>query len=99
MAEIKWTEQAINDIEAIADYITRDSENYAKMHVKKIYDSVTRLSQFPESGRIVPEINKKEIREILLGTYRIIYRFKHNVVEILTIYHSSRLLNQELLSV
>ena len=96
MAKIKWTEQALGDVEAIASYIARDSSYYAKMHVQRIFESVRRLEKFPESGRIVPEINKAEIREVILGNYRIIYRYRKNTVEIITVYHSAKLLNIDL---
>ena len=93
MAEIKWTEQALDDAESIASYIARDSFFYAQAHAQRIFETVKRLEHFPESGRIVPEINKSEIREIILGNYRIIYRYRNNIVEIITVYHASRLLN------
>ncbi len=93
MAQVKWTAQALGDIDAISEYIARDSKYYARIFVSKVFDSVIRLEVFSESGRIVPEINQMNIREILLGNYRIIYRLKENLIEILTVYHCSRLLN------
>jgi toxin ParE1/3/4 len=95
MAKIKWTPQSMEDIEAIAEYIARDSTRYAGMFAVKVFDAVERLELFPESGRIVPELNRKEIKEVILGNYRIIYRIKRNIVEILTVYHSARLLEVE----
>jgi len=68
------------------------------IHVKTVFDAVQRLGLFPESGRVVPEFEKSEIREIILGNYRIIYRYSPDLVEILTVYHSSRLLNDETVS-
>ena len=62
---------------------------------KKVFEVIERLESFPESGRIVPELNRKKIREIILGNYRIIYRIKKDIVEILTVYHSARLLETE----
>jgi len=50
---------------------------------------------FPGSGRIVPEIDRGEIREIKSGNYRIIYRLKGDADEIITVYHSSRLLDEK----
>ena len=94
MAEIRWTLQALDDVEAIANYIARDSTHYAQMFVVKTFEAVWQIEKSPESGRIVPEINQKNIREILLGNYRIIYRLKDDFIEILTVYHSSRLLNK-----
>lgn len=93
MAQIKWTPQSLDDVEAIANFIARDSECYARMFVVKIFDAAERLELFPESGRIVPELNRKEIREVIFGSYRIIYRIRDKLVEILTVYHSSRLLD------
>ncbi len=95
MAEIRWTEQALNDVEAIAAFIARDSDHYARLFVRKIFDVVNRLNMFPGSGRIVPEIDRSEIREIISGNYRIIYRLKGDAVEIITVYHSSRLLDEK----
>ena len=94
MAELKWTEQALSDVEAIAIYIARDSTFYAQAFAQKIFDTVQQLEIFPESGRMVPELNQQNIREIVIGSYRVIYRVKNNYVEILTVYHSSRLLNK-----
>lgn len=74
MAEIRWTVQALDDVEAIANYIARDSAHYAQFFATKIFDAVKRIEIFPESGRVVSEINQQDIREILLGNYRIIYR-------------------------
>lgn len=59
----------------------------------KVFDAVRRLESFPESGRIVPEIKQQNILEIILGNYRIIYRLKDDCAEILTVYHSARLLD------
>src|SRR3990172_11925852 len=89
----KWTLQSLEDIEAIANFITRDSGYYARMFTKKVFEAVDRLELFPESGRVVPELNRKEIREVIIGNYRIIYRIRGELVEILTVYHSSRLLD------
>ena len=83
MATIKWTPQSLGDIEAIADFIARDSDYYALMFTEKVFDTVERLKLFPESGRMVPELNRKKIREIIFGNYRIIYRIKEELVEIL----------------
>ncbi|MBI5043719.1 MAG: type II toxin-antitoxin system RelE/ParE family toxin [Nitrospirae bacterium] len=95
MAKIKWTPQSLEDAEAISNFIARDSTYYASMFTVKVFEAVEKLELFPESGRIVPELNRKEIREIILGNYRIIYRVKKDVVEILTVYHSARLLETE----
>jgi plasmid stabilization system protein ParE len=95
MAEIRWTLQALDDVESIANYIARDSSYYAQMFAIKTFDAVQRIEIFSESGRVVPEINQENIREIILGNYRIIYRLRADCAEILTVYHSVRLLNKD----
>ncbi|MFH1097990.1 MAG: type II toxin-antitoxin system RelE/ParE family toxin [Candidatus Desantisbacteria bacterium] len=91
MAKIKWTPQSLEDIDGIANFIGRDSNYYAQSFIAKTFETVEHLEIFPESGRIVPELNRKEIRELIFGNYRIIHRIKENLVEILTVYHSARL--------
>ncbi|MDP2277680.1 MAG: type II toxin-antitoxin system RelE/ParE family toxin, partial [Nitrospirota bacterium] len=88
----KWTPQSLDDVESITNFIARDSPCYAGIFTVKVFEAVERLELFSESGRIVPELNRKEIREVIMGNYRIIYRIKEEIVEILTVYHSARLL-------
>lgn len=93
MAEIRWALQAADDLEAIAQFISLDSPHYANLFVLNVLEAVKRLVQFPASGRIVPEKNDRTLREIILGNYRIVYRVREDIVEILTVHHSSRLLS------
>ncbi len=92
MAILKWTPQALADVEANADFIAKDSVYYAQIFARKVFKTVDKLTTFPMLGRIVPEINSENIREIILGNFRIIYRVDEDVIEILTVYHSARLL-------
>ena len=93
MAEIRWTQQASDDLEAITEFIANDSEFYAQLFAIDVLEAIDRLVDFPESGRIVPEADNLIIREIILGNYRIVYRFRKETVEILTVYHGARLLD------
>ena len=93
MVEVRWTPQAADDLEVIADFISVDSSNYASLFVIDVLDATQRLENFPRSGRIVPESNDPIIREIILGNYRIVYLVKPDLVEILTVYHGTRLLD------
>ena len=93
MAEVRWTTQAADDLELIAEFIAHDSPHYASLFVVDVLTAVERLERFPESGRIVPEKNDPKVREIILGNYRIVYRRRADVAEILTIHHGARLLD------
>ena len=93
MVEINWTELALQDIDNIAEFISKDSLKYAKIQVQLFFDRVKVLHSQPELGRIVPEISNKKIRELIIGNYRIVYRIvSSQKIDILTIYHSRRLL-------
>ena len=83
----------MNDLEAIADFIAVDSAHYASLLVIDVMMAVERLTAFPLSGRILPELNDPAVREIILGNYRIAYRVRDELVEVLTVYHGARLLD------
>ncbi len=91
MSEVIWTENALEDLEAIMMFISKDSSYYAKIFYDKIFGVVDNLADYPLMGRVVPEFDDDEIREIIQGNYRIIYRAKENseIVEILTIHHGA----------
>jgi len=98
MATVNWTKQAISDVEQIAATISEDSIKYAKIQVGIFFDRVKILEAFPMSGRKVPEIGNDKIREVLSGSYRIIYKINSaEQVTILTVYHSKRLLHLKIL--
>ncbi len=84
--KVEWTQLAQDRVFDIAAYISQDSFNEAEKWVDRIFDYVKRLSTFPESGRNIPELpSRKEIRELIFGNYRIIYRIEQNTAYILTV--------------
>jgi addiction module RelE/StbE family toxin len=90
MAEVIWAPTALDDIESIAEYIARDSGDMASIFVKRLFEATDRLKEFPLSGRIIPEINKPDCREILYGSYRIMYHLDNNNVWITGVIHGAR---------
>jgi len=91
MVKINWTTQAEEDLQSIFEYIKRDSEYYAIMQIEKIIEATDILILFPLSGKIVAESKNENIREIIKGNYRIIYRiFSETEIDILTIHHGAR---------
>ncbi len=70
--KINWSPLSLDRILEIAKYIAEDKPGASNNWIESVFKSVERLVKFPESGRIVPEIKRSEIREILLGNYRII---------------------------
>lgn len=88
---IVWSPLALERVEDIVQYIAEDKPGAAVEWVDGIFDAVERLSDFPESGRVVPEVGGRRIREVIFGTYRIIYSVRDQV-DILTVRRSSQLL-------
>jgi addiction module RelE/StbE family toxin len=86
-----WSPQSLDDLESIRAYIAQDSPVYADLVVRRLVAAVERLRGFPESGRSVPERNDPRIREILERPYRIVYRVLPGQVEIVMVFHASRL--------
>ena len=92
MTRIVWSPQALGDLESIRDYIAHDSPRYADLVVRRLVAAVGRLEMFPQSGRIVPERNREDLREIVVRPFRIVYRSGAGVVEIVTVFRASRLI-------
>lgn len=93
--DVVWTENAISDLLAIKDFISQDSARRADSWISELYRAGLSLADFPERGRIVPEFDKKDIRELLIENYRIVYRVKILKVEILTVFDGHRQLSKK----
>lgn len=87
-----FSNRALSDIEAIADYIAADSPAYARTVVRKIFQATRNLAQFPRSGRKVPEFNGEDLREVFVYSYRVIYRIKPDRIEVAAVVHGKRML-------
>ncbi len=81
---------ALNQIEAIRDYLSRTSPDYARRVVERLVNRSEQIASFPRSGRIVPEYEIDEVREVIESSYRLIYLIKEDQVEILAVIHTSR---------
>lgn len=78
MARLIWTEPALNDLEAIAEYIALDKPEAAKSFVAKVFKAAERLTQFPKSGSVPPELKRLPYRQIVVSPCRIFYRIAGN---------------------
>lgn len=94
MVKINWTTQAKNDLISIAEFIGKSSRKYARIQIQRIRERTRQLKEYPNSGRVVPELENPRIRELILGNYRIIYCLVSDErIDILTVHHSAQLLN------
>lgn len=92
--KLVWSPLAFTQAEEISGYIAEDNPIAAEKWLMGLFDEVERLADYPESGRHVPEIRRPEIRELVYGEYRIIYRIRAATVAILTVRHGRRLLSE-----
>ena len=88
--EIVWTEPAEADLSEIFDYIARDTQVYAERFVDRIIEAVSKLIDHPHMGRLVPEAERDNVRELIYRGYRIIYLVQAETIFVLTIVHGSR---------
>ena len=88
--KVEWSKPDDDDLYNIKEYITSDSSYYARQFVNKILSATKKLQEFPMIGRVVPDQDDENIRELIFQSYRIIYRIKKKCIQILAIIHGSR---------
>ena len=88
--KVHWTNTALDQLQSIHDYIAGNSPYYAKRMVDRITRRSIQISQFPLSGRKVPEYDIGQIREVLEADYRIIYYIKSDGIDVLAVFHGSQ---------
>jgi plasmid stabilization system protein ParE len=93
MAEVRWSPQAADDLEAICLFIARDAPQVAAAFADRVLRATDQLAYFARLGRTVPEFGIENVREIVVGSYRVIYRIRGEDVQILTVHHGGRLLD------
>jgi plasmid stabilization system protein ParE len=94
MAEIVWSEPALSDLDAIADYIALESPAAAAEFIKCIFGHVDQLAEHPESGSRPKELGRSRYRQIVEPPCRVFYRYDGHKVFILHVMRSERLLRK-----
>ncbi len=95
-ARVVWSDEALADLTEIHDYIARHSPRYAALVVERLLDTLDRVAAYPESGRMVPELEQPAVREVIHGAYRIVYELREGRAEVLTVFRASRLFPRDL---
>lgn len=98
MAEVNWSESAINDLNEIAEYIALDNEVAAKALVQNLFAQVERLGQFPYLGRVVPELPHLPYREVVAPPCRVFYKVEQQNIYVLFVMRQERDLRRYLLA-
>lgn len=88
---VHWTDEARNHLDKIHDYIAQDSPEYALRVVDRLTRRSEQVAIFPRSGRTVPEVDDSDLREIIEGPFRIVYRILERRIDVVAVLHSSRI--------
>lgn len=93
--KVFWTENTIQDLLTIKEYISQDSVERAEQWVLELYTAGEGLANLSNRGRIVPEFNQDNLRELLIENYRLVYRVKPATIEIITVFEGHRQLKKK----
>ena len=88
---IKFLVSAMEDMRSIKAYIGKDNPAAAVRMIKRIRAAVKHLEEFPNSGRIIPETNNPQLREVIISNYRIMYQISGSAINIFAVYEGHRL--------
>jgi toxin ParE1/3/4 len=91
MVKVVWSSRAVDDLRNIKRFISRDKPAAAALFGKRIFELTRRLKFFPLLGRVVPEKEDDSLRELIYGSYRILYHVSDESVEIIHVHHSAQL--------
>lgn len=90
MVRIRWTPKAAGDLEAIRDFIGRSSPRYGALVAARLARATNDLRAYPDLGRAVPELDRPDVRELIHGSYRIVYLRTAELAIVLTVFRASR---------
>ena len=92
---VVWSSEALGKLDEIERFIAQDNPERAFAFTELLLENGESIASFPEMGRVVPELSRPDIREILVGNYRIVYRTNPTQVVILTVFEGHRVLRSE----
>jgi toxin ParE1/3/4 len=90
--KIVWSPLAVESASKLVDYIAQDKPLAAEKWIHTVFSMIEQLRSDPELGRIDPEINESQFRELIYGNYRIIYHISKKEISVLTIRHGKQIL-------
>lgn len=93
--KLRWTDRSKQDLFDIGEYIARGNRATARAWVERLPARARKAAEAPLTGRIVPELGRADVREVFLGTYRIVYEIRENEIHVLTVFEGHKLLRPE----
>ena len=99
MRKLRWSKEALEDLVGIGRYVGKDDRAVARRLSRELRGSVERLKEHPLSGRVVPELGRSDVREVIEGSYRLVYQVEESGVVVLVVFDSHRLFPFERLDI
>jgi toxin ParE1/3/4 len=93
--KLLWTHRSRRDLLEIGGYIARDNPQRARRWVGRLRLRARKAAEMPNAGRIVPEFQREDVREVFLQSYRIVYQVREDAVVVLTVFEGHRLLHSD----
>jgi len=93
--KVVWSSEALGKLDEIERFIAQDNHRKADAFIDRLLEKGDSIASFPEMGRVVPELSRSDIREVLVGNYRIVYRTTPVQIVILTVFEGHRALRSE----
>jgi plasmid stabilization system protein ParE len=93
--KLRWTERARSDLLAVAEFIGRDNRQAALSWLSRLRKQAQLAAEHPFAGRVVPECGRKDIREVFLRSYRIVYLVGEEEINVLTVFEGHRSLDRD----
>jgi toxin ParE1/3/4 len=90
VARIIWTDEAVEDLAAHRRYVARYSPDFAARTIERILSAIDQLEQFPSSGRVVPDVDRPDVRRLVAGRYLVIYVLRREEARIVMVHHAAR---------
>lgn len=94
MYVLSWTSFALDDLKNARDYITKDNPQAARLLAGRIRRRLGLLQRHPLSGRVIPEFERQQFREVIVAPYRIVYTVRKETIVVLRVWHGRRDLKQ-----
>jgi len=90
VVKISWSPEAVRDVESVLDYLSRNSPVFAKTVAAKLCSTVRSLAAFPNIGKMIPGIGDSAVREIVVYSYRLVYRVEKYQIMVVALLHGQR---------
>jgi plasmid stabilization system protein ParE len=88
--KLRWTDRSKRDLFEIGEYIARDNRAVARRWVQRLRERARKAARTPFAGRVVPEWGREDVREVFLGSYRIVYEVRRDAIHVLTVFEGHR---------